>query len=171
VNSEEGSPFKDIIDWPANRTGTRIVVPAAIEQALQYIQDQDLKDLREADPLLEFFYAMWEAVKAKWPALWKKESRLLDKVGVICMTHFLTDSLAKLYEWAELDLSEPQEVRKRTAALLKNQNPEFWTRPWKSTSYDTRVGRQLIVDDLVKITRNIRAGDAWFTDLQVADVS
>jgi DGQHR domain-containing protein len=171
VNSEEGSPFKDIIDWPANRTGTRIVVPTAIEQALQYIQDQNLKGLREADPLLEFFYAMWGAVKTKWHPLWKNDSKLLEKVGVICMTQFLTDSLAKLYEWEELDLTEPKDVRKRTTALLKNQSPEFWTRPWKSTSYDTRVGRQLIVDDLFHITRNMRAGDPWHTDLKVVDAS
>lgn len=171
VNSEDGSPFKDLVDWPANRTGERIVVPAAIEQALQYIQDQNLKDFREDDALLEFFYATWNAVRTKWPDLWTKDSRLLDKVGVICMSQFLTDSLAKLYEWGSLDLTDPDQVRAKAETLLAAQHKEFWTRPWKSSSYDTRVGRQLIVDDLVQLTRNLRAEDPWYQDLQVVDMT
>jgi hypothetical protein len=156
---------------PANRTGQQIVVPAAIEQALQYIQDQNLKDLREDDALLEFFYATWNTIRTKWPDLWTQDSRLLDKVGVICMSQFLTDSLAKLYEWGNLDLTDPDEVRAKSETFLAAQHKEFWTRSWKSSSYDTRVGRQLIVDDLVQLTRNLRAGDPWYQDLKVVDMT
>jgi DGQHR domain-containing protein len=99
VDTEQESPFKGMIDWPANRKGSRIVLPAAIEAALRYIQDQDLKMLKEEDALLEFFYAIWGAVRARWPALWGEGSRLLEKVGVVCLNQYLADSLFKMYEW------------------------------------------------------------------------
>jgi len=171
VDSEEGSPFRGWIDWPANRAGQKVVPPAAIEQSIQYIQDQGLQDLKDEDALLEFYYAIWNAVKSKWPALWVADSRLLWKVGIICMTKYLTDSLAKLYEFGTLDLTDPTSLAEMSNSLLDSQTPDFWTNPWKAGSYDNRIGQGLIVDDLVKITRNLRAGLPWNTDLKVQETT
>jgi hypothetical protein len=144
-------------------------VPAAIETALQYIEDQQLQPLKDDnDSLLDFFYAMWRSVKKRWKKAWGPvpKSNLLTKVGIVCMTQYLTDSLSKLYEWGEVDISEPAIVTSRVDKWLANNlKLEFWTQAWKEGSLDTTAGRQLVVEDLTRIARNRRADLPWFQEL------
>ncbi len=167
ADEEDGSPFRGLVRWPTPTAQDRPVVPAAIESALQYIEGQDLQPLKDdTDALLEFFYAVWNAVREHWVAVWNTpESHLLSKVGIVCQTQYLTDSLAKLYEFGEVNLADPEQVATKVRVLLGNQNPDFWTSRWKDGSLDTATGRQLVVDDLTRVARNRRAGLSWFEEL------
>jgi hypothetical protein len=167
IDEEDGSPFKDLIRWPTPAASERPVVPAAIDVALRYIQDQQLQPLiDDNDALLEFFYAMWTTIRSTWADVWADQTAtLLTKVGVVCLTQYLTDSLAKAYEWGEVDLSDPAQIAARTDSLLANQERAFWTLGWKEGSLDTVAGRQSVIDDLTRIARNRRGGLPWFEEL------
>lgn len=171
VDSEESSPFYGIISWPINREEDRIVVPAAIETAINKIQIKNVKPLESEDVLLEYFYSIWNTIKSEWTRLWNKESRLLSKVGIVCMTEYVTDALIASYDWGRLDISDPEDISNNVKQLLVYQNPDFWTRPWTTASLDTKAGRDLVVAALVQIARNMRSGDVWYDGISLVDLS
>lgn len=172
VNTEDCSPFQGIISWPTNIEENRIVVPAAIETAINKIQLKRVKPLEGSDDiLLEYFYAIWNTIKCEWQTIWNKESRLLSKIGIVCMTEYITDALVSSYDWGRLDISDPTEVANNVKELLKYQEKDFWTVQWNTSSLDTKAGRDLIVDALVKIGRNMRGGDSWHEDISLVDLT
>ncbi len=171
VNDGEDSPFRGTISWPITPEANRIVTPTAIENSIEYIKQKNVRDFIDEDVLIEFFYAIWNTVKAGWPDLWNADSRLLSKVGVICMTRYMTDALVAQYDLGKLTITDPDEVTSLVNEILKNQEPAFWKATLNSTSFDTKVGHKLLVDALVQIARNIRAGVAWFEDVEIVDVS
>jgi DGQHR domain-containing protein len=171
VNDAEDSPFHGMISWPLTPAENRIVTPSSIEASLTYIQQKKVKDFESDDVLLEFFYAIWRQVRARWANIWNADSRLLSKVGVICLTQYMTDALTSSYDMGRLDISDPDEISNLVDEILTNQERRFWTVLWTSTSYDTKVGRSLIVQSLVQISRNLRGGAPWFEDVEMVDAT
>jgi DGQHR domain-containing protein len=169
VNNEEDSPFRGMISWPLTPEQDRVIVPASIEASIGYIQQKRVRAFESDDVLLEFFYTIWRRIKEKWPDLWNNDSRLLNKVGVICMSQYMTDALISSYDLGNLDVADPDQVAALVDEILLNQKRDFWKVPWTSTSYDTKVGRTLIVASLVQIGRNIRAGVSWHEDVELVD--
>jgi DGQHR domain-containing protein len=170
IDRETESPFYRLVKWPANREGQQWVVPSALEASLSYIASRNVRVFNEStDNLLEFFYTIWRTVREKWADLFIEDSKLLEKVGVICMSQYLAGSLVDLADWGQIDLRDPHEVRERTEELLRHQKKEFWKIPWASTSLDTRTGRELLVENLKQIARNIRDDIAWNTDVSLVD--
>ena len=167
ADGDEESPFFAQMDWPINRSGEKIVKPAAIETALKDIQDRKVPEFDDDDTLVEFFFTMWRAIKATWPNLWSANSKLLNKVGVVCMTQYLTNSIVSSYDLGELNVMNLNDIDGRVRQLLKMQKEEFWTVDWSSTSYDTQVGRKTIVDSLVQVSRNVRQKVDWKSDVEV----
>ncbi|PYJ55958.1 MAG: hypothetical protein DME82_05760 [Verrucomicrobia bacterium] len=171
VNNEEDSPFRGMVSWPLTPEGNRIIVPASIEASIGFIQQQKVREFASEDVLLEFFYTIWRVIKNTWPDLWSANSRLLRKVGIICMTQYMTDALIGSYDLGRIDVSDPEQVARLVAEVLSNQERRFWQVSWTSTSYDTKVGRALIVSSLVQIARNIRAGVPWYEDVELIDAT
>ena len=169
VNDGDDSPFRGMISWPLTPEKDRIVVPAAIEGAISLIQQTKVREFESDDVLLEFFYTIWRRIKQAWPQFWVPNSRLLSKVGIICMTQYMTDSLVSSYDLELLDISDPEAVGKKIDSILLNQVAAFWATPWTSTSYDTKVGKSMIVNALVQIARNVRSGVAWYEDIGLVD--
>lgn len=167
VDEEEGSPFRHLIRWPTPNAKDRPVVPAAVEASLQFVRDQQLQPIKDdPDALVEFFYAIWSAVRRHWADVWDNpQANLLTKVGVVCMTQYLTESLARKYEWGEVNLTEPEEVGGEAAKVLNTLTPEFWLQRWRDGGLDTSAGRQLVIEDLTRIARNRRARLPWFEEL------
>jgi DGQHR domain-containing protein len=169
VDSEEGSPFKDIISWPPNPEKQRIVPPSAIEASISYIQQQKVKQLESDDVLLEFLYAIWRTIHTQWSSLWHKESKLLKKIGILCLTQYITDALVASYDWGQLDISDPEQIVKHVKKLLSYQEKKFWEVSWEPSNYDSKSGRALIVESLVQISRNLRANELWYADVKIVD--
>ncbi len=170
VDRDDNSPFRNMIAWPANRTGPAIVVPAGIETAVAYVQSRRVRDLSDSeDNLLGFFYAVWGTVRDRWPDLWVPDSRLLQKVGVVCLNQYLTDSLIALSDWGGVDLRDPEDISRQTRTLLQYQSPAFWTAAWTTASLDTKAGRDLVIESLKAIARNLRAGERWNEDVDLVD--
>lgn len=171
IDTDENSPFRGMINWPVDQSTTRIIVPSAIETALSYIQQQKIKQFDSEDILIDFFYAIWSTIRDKWPTIWNQQYKLLMKVGIVCMTEYMTDSLVASYDLGLLDISNPDEVKVKSADLLSKQKAEFWSVGWTSTSYDTRAGREMIKESLIRVSRNIRSENKWYEDVDIIDIA
>ena len=172
VDDSPDSPFEKAVIWPTGETTEdtgrkNLVRPAAVEQALASISQRNLPDLRDDDPLLEFFFTLWSTAKTKWPELWHTDSRLLSKVGVVTLTSFIIEDLAPLADRGQVDLSDPSSIEKEVGDILDNLEPDFWTTEWTAKSLDTSAGRRLVIDDLIQIRRNVLRGLPWSTDLSL----
>jgi DGQHR domain-containing protein len=172
LDKDESSPFYRIISWPTNPENQRIVSPSAIEASVAYIQQKKVKQFQESeDVLLEYFNAVWGTIKDRWLDLWTADSRLLSKVGILCMTEYITDALVASFDWGRLDIGDPDQVNTMVAELLDHQDKRFWTIPWVAGSYDTKAARSTIVASLVQISRNKRVDDSWYADINMLDLA
>jgi DGQHR domain-containing protein len=174
VDSSPESPFYQAVNWPvAEESGDErhpLVLPAAVEQALAGIASKNLPDLIDDDALIEFFFALWTAVKDSWPQLWTQDSPLLKKVGVVTLTTFVIDDLTPLVDRGTIDIADPDVVRDEVSKILASLTPEFWTSEWTSSSLDTSAGRQLVVDALTQIRRNNRRDLPWYADVDLVAI-
>jgi len=170
-NSPE-SPFYKSVEWPtespeADSARVNLVLPASIEQAIVVIQRKNLPDLETDDALIEFFFTLWSSIKKHWPRLWKPESKLLQKVGLVTLTTFVIEDLVPLADRGEIDLADPDATRQEIKDnILDHLDPEFWERSWAAKSLDTTAGRLMVVDALRTMRRNLRRGVNWDADLQ-----
>lgn len=167
VDNTPDSPFYEKVIWPVEQSeedtrGEGLVIPAAIEQAIAVIAKKNLPDLDNEDSLIEFFFTLWKTVEAEWPELWSPGSKLLQKVGLVTLTMFVIEDLVSLADLGYLTLTDPTEVsREIRENILKHLTPEFWKCEWAAKSLDTSAGRQLVVDALVSVRRNMRQGTRW----------
>jgi hypothetical protein len=101
--------------------------------------------------------------------IFNRRSKLLDKVGIVCLTEFLTNQLrsASLNKRSKFSMANPDEVTVNTKELLDTLEPAFWQVDWKSTSYDTRAGRDQIVTALDTMHGNIGEERPWYTDVDM----
>jgi DGQHR domain-containing protein len=165
ADSDPESPFRGLIDWPINRQGRKLVLPSAIEMAIRDIETRLIREFEEIDVLVEFFFAIWRTIKEEWPQLWGEGSKLLEKVGIVCMTQFLTNIVANYHSMGELDVTNLDEITKRVKKVLSLQQKDLWTESWASAGYDTQAGRKLVLDALVQISRNLSSRRPWSTDV------
>ena len=173
VDNSSESPFHKSVQWPTEPTGAdadrlNLVRPASVEQAVAAIQRKNLPDLADDDSLIEFFFTLWSAVRARWPDLWAPDSKLLQKVGLVALTTFVIEDLVPLADRGDIDLADPDATRKEIEDnVLAYLDPEFWQREWAAKSLDTSAGRQLVVEALTTMRRNLRRGVNWDADLQL----
>jgi DGQHR domain-containing protein len=173
ADSDEASPFRGLVDWPSNRSPRKVVKPAAIEATIADIQRRRVREFNDQDTVVTYFFTIWDALRQAWPRAWEPDtkSRLLSKVGIVCMSAYITDALVSAYDWGELDISDPEEVRTRVNLLLPFQEEEFWTVGWTSKSLDTSAGRALVLEALSLVARNKRAELPWFEGVDLVDVN
>ncbi len=173
VDNSPESPFYQSVEWPTEKTdadGERmnLIRPASVEQAVATIQKKNLPDLADDDSHIEFFFTLWWAVRDRWPDLWTEDSKLLQKVGLVTLTTFVIEDLMHLADRGGIDLSDPDATRTEIEEnILAYLHPEFWEREWAAKSLDTSAGRQLVVDALTTMRRNLGRGVKWDTDLQL----
>lgn len=67
----------------------------------------------------------------------------------------------------KFSMADPDKVAEFTKDILDNLTPDFWTSGWKSTSYDTRAGRDLIVASLDTVYGKISDGKPWYEDVDI----
>ena len=173
VDNSPESPFYQAVEWPteaseADENRTTLVRPASIEQAFAAIDKKKLPDLADDDSLIEFFFTLWSTIRDRWPDLWVPDSRLLQKVGLVAMTMFVIDDLVPLVDRGDLNLADPDATRAEIERnILDYLEPAFWQREWMAKSLDTSAGRQLVVDALTTVRRNVRRGVNWDADVRL----
>ena len=173
VDNSPESPFYKSVEWPTEPTDAdterkNLIRPASVEQAVAAIQRKNLPDLSDDDSLVEFFFTLWSAVLGCWPDLWTPESKLLQKVGLVAMTTFVIEDLVPLADRGDIDLADPDATRSEIENnILRYLDPEFWRREWVAKSLDTSAGRQLVVDALTTMRRNLRRGVNWDANLRL----
>lgn len=165
ANESDDSPFKGLISFPDTPEGSRWVVAAAIETAVGYIKSRGLIQLDEADAHFDFFLAIWQTIKDTWTNAFNKDSKLLTKVGIQCMTKYVVDAIDYMVGFSddEFSFSNREDITTATRRVLKFQEETFWTSTWGMAIADTRAVREEIDEALRVIQQNIRHKQAWRT--------
>lgn len=162
IDTQDDSPFKGRLKWPRNEDDAARAIPVnAFEMAMAYISRQRIDQTASSDPnpdfVVRFFIEVWKVVAEKWEDAWVDPAgKLTTKVGIICMTEFLVDTLVS---WTttpgqSIDLTDLNQVRELTAAALDQLESSLWTAEWNAASLDTSSGRSKVVETLKAIQRN-----------------
>lgn len=186
ADTDSNSPFAGLIKWPNNWVykGQRpekegYIAPAAIEGAISHIKSKRVSDLDDEETADDFFLAVWSVIKSQWSDQFAQKSdsnptKLLDKVSIITLTEFIVGQLITLSraKHTRFSLADMEKVVEHTTDILENLSPEFWVTEWKSSSYDTRAGRDLLIDAIERMYGNISDGKEWYLELDsVIDLS
>lgn len=174
VNSDPDSPFHNSVDWTTTPKANRLVQATAIELSLSYMSGLQLAEFEDRDIRRSVFLTIWRTIKATWPKLWKKESRLLSKVGVFSLTRFVVDRISQWADNDELDIeiTDLAEIEVQTKGILGYMDQRFWTAPWADKSsggFDTNQGRDRVLAALTQLYRNGRKDLDWYTDIDIVD--
>lgn len=174
VNSDPDSPFFENIDWSTTVEQNRIVQATAIELSLAYLSSLQVPEFEDRDVRRSVFLTIWKTIKTIWPSLWIKDSRLVSKVGIFCLTRFIADRIS---QWAdsddlEIEVTDLDQIKGLTEKMLSHMDAKFWTTPWAeraSGGYDTNQGRDRVITALTQLYRNGRRDIAWYTDIDIID--
>lgn len=174
VNSDPESPFHNSVDWTTTPEANRVVQATAIELSLSYMSGLQLAEFEDRDIRRSVFLAIWRTVKVTWPKLWKKDSRLLSKVGVFCLTRFVVDRISQWADNDDLDIevTDLAVIEAQTKRILGYMDQRFWTAPWADNSsggFDTNQGRDRVLAALTKLYRNGRKDLDWYTDIDIVN--
>lgn len=179
IDTEDTSPFKSRLKWPRNPESEafRLIPPTAFEMSLLYVQQQQIvvtgdTEGKSNDFVADFFLEMWRRIQSEWPQAWsEKSSRLLSKLGIVCLTQYLTDAVIARVEALEEvgSLEDLEKISGHVAKALERQEYAFWEAPWSASSLDTDAGRQMVIKDLKKIAANKRNDRAWSDGLVLVE--
>jgi DGQHR domain-containing protein len=163
ANDVEDSPFKGLLSLPDTPAEKKWITPAAVETALSYIQSKSLQQLDDDDSHFDFFLAIWSTIKSTWPIAFAKESKLLSKVGVQCMTRYVTDAIDYMVGFSDedFDFANREDVTKAVQRILKFQEQTLWISEWSIPIADTKSVRDEIDEALRIIQQNIRHKQSW----------
>lgn len=164
------SPFRGMVALPGKPAAeVRVVVPAAIESGIAYIQSKKFRQLADDEAAYEFFIAIWSTTKASWPQAFTKDSKLLTKVGLATMTRYVTDAIDFLatYSDQQVNISNAEDVSKAVTRILSLQSADFWLCDWTVAISDTKAVRDDIEGALKSIQQNIRDKEPWSNEVRL----
>lgn len=174
VNADPDSPFHKTIDWTTTPIEKRMVQATSIELSLDYLGGLGLAEFDDRDIRRSVFLTIWKVIKADWNKLWIKDSRLVSKIGIICLTRFITDLITT---WADnddlnIEITDLAQIEEQTQKIINLMDPRFWTTPWAEKAkggYDTNQGRDRVLAAITQLYRNGRQKNAWYTDIDIID--
>lgn len=174
VNSDVESPFYNSLDWTTTPKERRLVQVTAVELSLDYLGGLGIAEYEDRDVRRSVFLTMWKTVRSQWESLWKKESRLVSKIGIICLTRFVSDLITTWADNDELDIevTDLEDVEKQTRKIIQYMDAGFWSTPWAEKAqggFDTAQGRDRVYGALTQLYRNGKNGLPWYTDIDIID--
>lgn len=172
ANTLDESPFKGLLALPINTAENQIVAPAAIEEAVGYLRQQKVQEFQEDDLALSLFFGLWRILKSKWPNLWTKDSKFLQKVSIVCTSQFFVDNLLQKYDWNQLDIYDIEAVESEIKNIAEKLPSEFWesTTEWTAKGLDTQAGKKIFLDALKQMVRNARQELPWYADIDMVSL-
>ncbi len=167
ANELDDSPFRGMIALPSMPEDERKIVPAAIETSIAYIQSKNIQELSSEDAAYDFFMTIWNVIKQTWPNTFPNEKKLVSKVGIVCLTRYITDAINLLsgYPGNDINIADSESVTATVKNILKTQTEELWRAEWSLQVADNRTVRDAIHDALTTIHQNIRFDKPWFNDI------
>jgi DGQHR domain-containing protein len=176
VNSDRESPFFQSIDWTTTPAKNRMIQGSAIELSLDYLGGLGIPEFDDRDVRRSVFLTIWKVIKIEWKDLWKKDSRLVSKVGIICLTRFIVD---RITYWAdsdelEIEVTDLEQIEDQTKKIIGYMDVRFWTTPWAekaSGGFDTNQGRDRVLAALTTLFRNGRRDSVWYADIDILERS
>jgi DGQHR domain-containing protein len=176
VNSDADSPFFRTIDWTTTPKSKRMVQATAIELALDYLAGLGIAEYDDRDVRRSVFLTMWKTIRVHWKSLWKKDSRLVSKVGIICLTRFVADRITSWADSDDLDIqvTDLEEIENQTRKIIQHMDARFWTTPWAEKAqggFDTNQGRDRVLQAITQLFRNGKRDIPWYTDIDIIDRS
>ena len=174
INSDKDSPFYQTIDWPSTPKGKRKVQATAIEISLDYLGGLGISDFSDRDVRRSIFLSIWKVIKEKWGDLFKADSRLISKVGIVCLTRFIAD---RITNWADSDeleivITDLDQIEEQTKKIINYMDKRFWTNPWAEKAqggFDTNQGRDRVVAAITMLYRNGRRDLPWYSDIEIIE--
>jgi DGQHR domain-containing protein len=167
IDDMTSSPFKNLLDWPYNRDGKKVVKLTAIEQSLRYMRTIFTFLEEDEDSLVEIFLTIWRAVKNSYPNLWGKENIFMTKVNLNALNEYIVDRLKMVWEFGIIDIFDPDDVEKNVSKMINTIPEYYWEAEWSILVQDNANVRELIKKDLVKITENYRLRRNWNENLNI----
>ena len=164
----QDSPFCGLVNLPGKANPEqRMVVPAAIEASIAFIQSKKFKQLSDDDSAFEFFITMWASIKNIWPGAFSKESKLLNKVGLVTMTKYVTEAIDSLatYSGQLVNFGNAEDVHSAITKILSFQTIEFWLTDWTISVSDTKAVRDQVEGALKAVQQNLRDKEPWSLDI------
>jgi threonine dehydrogenase-like Zn-dependent dehydrogenase len=164
----QDSPFAGLVKLPGKpNIENRPVVPAAIEAAVAYIQSKKFKQLPDDESAFDFFLAVWSAIKTLWAGTFGVDSKLMNKVGLVTTTKYVTEEMIALstYGGQTIDLGNAEDVSHAVQRILQLQTPELWLREWTISVSDTKTVRDQIEAAMRLIQQNIRDDEPWYQEV------
>jgi DGQHR domain-containing protein len=176
INTDKDSPFYHSVAWSTTPQASRLVQATALEASLAYLGNLSVPELEDRDVRRSFFLAMWKAIKETWGTLWTENSRLISKVGVVCLTRFLSD---RITTWAdndriEINILDLEQIATQTREIIAVMDTRFWTHAWAeraSGGFDTNQGRDRVVAALTRLYRNGKRNLPWNEDIDIIEPS
>ncbi|HEY4211613.1 MAG TPA: DGQHR domain-containing protein [Steroidobacteraceae bacterium] len=176
VNSDRDSPFYKTIDWTTTPKANRMVQATAIELSLDYLAGLGVSEYEDRDVRRSVFLVMWKTIRTHWKSLWKKDSRLVSKVGIFCLTRFIADRITSWADSDDLDIqvTDLEQIEEHTRKIIQHMDPGFWTTPWAEKAqggFDTNQGRDRVLQAITQLFRNGKREIPWYTDIDIIDRS
>jgi hypothetical protein len=106
---------------------------------------------------LKLFYALWRAVKAKYPTAWSKAAasggQILQKVNLIIFQEFLLDKLVgemprRKVKGESSPFTDPALLEEEVTFQLAFLSEEFFTKEWKMKGLDTATGHKVFRESI-----------------------
>ncbi|XGV96539.1 MAG: DGQHR domain-containing protein [Leptolyngbya sp. BL-A-14] len=175
INDLSSSPFKDLLDWPYNKTATKLVPLSAIEQAIRYIK-VEFKSLNLDDDeasLTEIFCAVWRAIQSSYPELWgeddkeKQAYKFMTKVNINALNEFIVERLKFSWEMGYVDIFDSKAIERQVLNIVELLPKDFWEAEWSIRIQDNANVRNLIKSDLTTLINNSKLKKAWNDDLKL----
>lgn len=170
LNDLEISPFKDLLDWPYNKSGHKLVPLTAVEQATRFLQSAfDIEE--DSDSLIEIFCAMWSAVKTSYSDLWGKENQLMKKVSINALNEYISERIKFSWEMSLVDIFDSDSVYNQVLSIIKLLPEEFWKETWSVKIQDNASMRNIIKSDLETLSNNSKMRKPWRENLRLSSQS
>lgn len=107
---------------------------------------------------LALFYALWRAVKDRYPGAWAAASsgegpgQLFQKVALLQTQEYVLDVLKQVVAFQEKSpFSSPEDLYEAATVALKPVPEAFYLKEWKRKGLDTGPGKAFFLDQMKKV--------------------
>jgi len=172
-NESNESPFYKLLDWPNNRTGEKFIKPLALETVMKTVIKYfpEMK-IDSDDIIIDIIYNIWNPIKSYYHidnGNIKEFKNLFTKTVIIAISEYILSKLADQIIFSEDEevINKSDRINTLTSNLIYGINKDFWIQEWTYKSLDSQGGRKIIIEDVIKIKRNIKSGRDWNDDVKL----